>query len=592
MKKHQINLILYILIFLFAGLVVFTVCRRSNQSFFAMSLPLQFVGEYCQNGEEWQPLGEDTDLSAFDGELSLKGRFDMELPEGACIYFYLDHIGMDISVNGENTCQLSNERNPDLCGTDWQEWLLPAMEENDVIEIKLYNPHRYGNRNAYRELLDSIYMSGETQLKQYYEKEERTYHYFCIFLFVVSIALIGTAIGYQLMHLPNGTLLLKMGLMSLLMCVYMYLDTRGISLRNDQMVFHTYARQIAMMLSALMLGAGTVELLHEKRRKTAQLAVYALMLADVVIMAVSLAGVTGIYETGMYWAVIQGLVSLLLIVLCVGEIKESKKHERIMPFSAGVLFMVLIAELLNARLSWWQNGIGIKAVFGVLFIFLLLWAVKQVAVNYRASIRAKELEKELKENRISLAMSQIQPHFIYNSLNSIYHLCEKDVGMAQQAISDFSDYLQRSLSAVERNLLISFEEELNHVKTYLKLEQLRFGKDLNVEYHIERTDFMLPALSVQPLVENAVKHGVCQKEEGKGTVTITVKECPDFYEIIVSDDGAGFVPGTEDKKEGIHVGIRNVRQRLDIMCHATLEVESEPGKGTTSIIRIPKEKDQ
>ena len=107
-------------------------------------------------------------------------------------------------------------------------------------------------------------------------------------------------------------------------------------------------------------------------------------------------------------------------------------------------------------------------------------------------------------------------------------------------------------------------------------------------YNIETTAFMLPALSVQPLVENAVKHGICRKEEGGGTVMLTVKECTDCFEVIVSDDGVGFAPGTETQGEGTHVGIRNVRQRLDIMCHATLEIESEPGKGTTSTIRIPK----
>lgn len=589
MKKSKINLILYIIIFLFAGFVVFMVCRRSNQPFFAMSLQLKFAGEYSQNGGEWQTLSEDTELSAFDGDLVLRGRFDMELPEGACICFYLNHIGMTVSVNGEDTYEMSNEINSDMCGTSWQEWLMPAMAEGDLIEVKLHNPHSYGNKDAYNELLDSINMSGETQLKQYYEKKEMPYRYFCTFIMVASIAFIGTAIGYQLLRLPDSTLLLKLGFMSLLMVVYMYLDTKDISLRSDKIVFNTYMRQIAMMLAALLLAAGGEELLHAKRRKLAQPAVYALMLADFVFMAAVLAGVMGIYDTGMYWAVIQGIVSLILIILCIIEVTNCEKQGRIMLNSVIVLMAVLIAELINAGLSVWKSGIFIKTVFGVLFVSLLLWAVKLVAVNYRASIRAKELEKELKENRITLAMSQIQPHFIYNSLNSIYHLCEKDVGMAQQAISDFSDYLQRSLSAVDRTTLIHFDEELNHVKAYLKLEQLRFGKDLNVVYHIETTGFMLPALSVQPLVENAVKHGICKKEEGGGTVILAVKECPDCFEVIVSDDGVGFVPGTEGRGEGTHVGIQNVRQRLDIMCHATLEIESEPGKGTTSTIRIPKE---
>lgn len=136
--------------------------------------------------------------------------------------------------------------------------------------------------------------------------------------------------------------------------------------------------------------------------------------------------------------------------------------------------------------------------------------------------------------------------------------------------------------------LISFEEELEHVKTYLKLEQLRFGEDLHVEYCIDAAGFMLPALSVQPIVENAVKHGICQKEEDEGTLILSAKEYPDCFEVVVSDDGVGFIPG-EGQGEGNHVGIRNVRQRLDIMCHATLEIASEPGKGTTVTIRIPKE---
>lgn len=471
-KKSPINLILYIVMFLFAGFVIFIVCKQGNQPFRAMPLPLKFVGEYSQNGGEWYPLREDTDLSAFSGELSLRGRFDPELPEGACIYFYLDHIGMNISVNGEDPYQMSNEVYPDMCGSYWQEWLLPAVAEDDVIEIQLHNPHSYGNRDAYNELLASVCMSGETILKNYYDKEEMPYRSFCIFILIMSIALIGIAIGYRFLHLQNSTLLLKLGIMSLLMGVYMYFDTNVISLQSDMIVFNTYVRQISIMFAAWMFVAGATELLQGKRRKIAQLTVYVLMAADFVFMSLSLAGVMRIYDTALSWAVLQGIVSLTVIVLCVMEVKNTRKYERIMLLSSVVLLTVLLAELINDWLSWWQSGICIKAVFGALFVTLLLWTIKLAAVNYQSSIRANKLEEELKENRVALAMSQIQPHFIYNSLNSIYHLCEKDVGMAQQAISDFSDYLRHSLNAIDRNALISFEEEFSHIKAYLNLEQL------------------------------------------------------------------------------------------------------------------------
>lgn len=116
-KKNIINAGLSIALFLFAGLAILLLCKRSNQSSLAMSLPLEFVGEYSQNGEEWQPLSADTDLSAFDGDLLLRGRFDPMLSEGACVYFYLDHIGMTISVDGRDLYDMSNEMNSDLCGT-------------------------------------------------------------------------------------------------------------------------------------------------------------------------------------------------------------------------------------------------------------------------------------------------------------------------------------------------------------------------------------------------------------------------------------------------------------------------------------------
>lgn len=587
MKKTKMSLLPYIIMFLFAGIVIFVAGKQSNQAIMALPLELRFVGEYSQKGGEWQPLSEDTELSAFDGDLVLRGRFDSELPEGVCICFYLDHIGMSISVNGENM-EFSNEKFPELCGVSWCEYEFPVLSEDDVIEISLYNLHSYGNQDAYNEFLDSLCMSSREIIKTYYEKKEMPYRSFCIFIIVASIALIGTAVGYYLLHLPNSTLLLKLGIMSLFMGVYMYLDTKDIFLRYNRIVYNTYIQQIAMMLAAWMLGTGITELLEGKRKKIAEIAVYALMVANLVFMALSLMGVMRIFDTGMYWAVVQGMVSLLFIVLCILEIKSSGKQKHFMLISAIVLFTVFTAELIGARLSWWRSGICMKVVFGVLFVFHLLWALRMVAVNYRTSIQAKRMEEELKEKRIALAMSQIQPHFIYNSLNSIYHLCEKDVDMAQQAISDFSDYLQQSLSVVDRTTLVSFEEELNHVKTYLNLEQLRFGEDLKVVYHIDTTEFMLPALSVQPLVENAVKHGICQKEEGGGTVTLEVKEYPDCFKIIVSDDGVGFVPGQEKKEEGTHVGIRNVGQRLEIMCNAVLEITSEPGKGTISTICIPK----
>ena len=196
-------------------------------------------------------------------------------------------------------------------------------------------------------------------------------------------------------------------------------------------------------------------------------------------------------------------------------------------------------------------------------------------------------EKELLESRIALMISQIQPHFLYNSLNSIYHLCDMDARLAQQAIGDFSEYLHHVLGSLKRTTPVLFEQELQNVQSYLELEKLRFD-DLNIVYRIEACNFFVPALSVQPLVENAVKHGICGKEDG-GTLVLSTREQADCFEVIVEDDGIGFdtasLPDNGDK----HLGVQNVKQRLAAMVGGSLSIISTPGVGTTAIIRVPKE---
>lgn len=175
-----------------------------------------------------------------------------------------------------------------------------------------------------------------------------------------------------------------------------------------------------------------------------------------------------------------------------------------------------------------------------------------------------------------------------NSLTSIAQLCEKNPSKAKKATIEFSEYLRRNMNSLKEQAPVPFESELKHLETYLSLEKMRFGDELNIEYDIETTDFLIPSLTVQPLVENAVKHGVGMKEDG-GTVTIATKEFDDRYEVIVSDDGVGFDTAKKPNDGRTHIGMENVRNRLKTMCNAVLNIESTVGKGTVATITIPKE---
>ena len=236
-------------------------------------------------------------------------------------------------------------------------------------------------------------------------------------------------------------------------------------------------------------------------------------------------------------------------------------------------------------------GFAISIVFMTVVLFL-----EQRADIYRQRedllVRKEELlaqEKTINDMQIRLVISQIQPHFLYNALNAIYYLCEKNVQDAQDAIIHFSTYLRGNMDALRATEPVPFSVELNHVKSYLALEKMRFEDELEIIFDIETEDFMIPALSLQPIVENAVKHGVGKKPEG-GTVTIRVVQMQDSIEIIVSDDGVGF-DINEKKEDGCsHVGMENVRRRLNELVDGTLKVRSKPGEGTVAVLAVPKNK--
>ena len=205
------------------------------------------------------------------------------------------------------------------------------------------------------------------------------------------------------------------------------------------------------------------------------------------------------------------------------------------------------------------------------------------------AIERERAEKELYEAKVAVMTSQIQPHFMYNALTSIAMMCQIDPEIAQEATVTFAKYLRGNMDSLKQTKPVPFEVELEHLKKYLYIEKLRFGKKLNVEYDIKATDFCIPMLSVQPLVENAVKHGVGMKKKG-GTVTISTRETDSAFEVIISDNGVGFdtsAPKADDGRS--HVGMENTRSRLKQMCGGEITIQSTVGEGTTATITLPKE---
>jgi sensor histidine kinase YesM len=186
-------------------------------------------------------------------------------------------------------------------------------------------------------------------------------------------------------------------------------------------------------------------------------------------------------------------------------------------------------------------------------------------------------------------LSQIKPHFLYNALNTIKYLIKKDPKTAEQVVVKFSKYLRANMDSLTQKTPLPVEKELDHVANYTDIEKHRFCDRLNVVYDITCKDFVILPLTIQPIVENAIKHGINQKPEG-GTVTIKTYDDEKFFYVDIIDDGVGFDVNKkpDENDERSHVGVNNIKTRLKEMLKATVTVESTVGVGTRVLVKIPK----
>lgn len=294
-----------------------------------------------------------------------------------------------------------------------------------------------------------------------------------------------------------------------------------------------------------------------------------------------------------------GLVYLFYIVYSAGIALRScfREPDPARRKQSRYIAVFMVLPVLGAVLQNRYYGVSLVWPFSALSLLMVYLNVQQrhmTAQRIRSieqERNAAKLESELTNNRISIMLSQIQPHFLFNVLTTIVDLCDTDATLAKSATIAFSQFLRTNMESLALTTPIPFSMERTHVETYTSLEKLRFGEYLHIVWDIGPQSFSLPALSLQPLVENAVKYGVGKKEEG-GTVRIATAETADDYIVTVTDDGVGFDPAQTQADGRTHIGIDNVRARIAAMSNGTLTVVSIPNSGTKAEIRIPKEKDR
>ena len=312
---------------------------------------------------------------------------------------------------------------------------------------------------------------------------------------------------------------------------------------------------------------------------------------------------------------------LYVLLLCIGQLTplfyiainwESRLREDLRyPSGAIALIGITLLNLISVIRRW--NALPPKKRFAflamllpvpVIFVYLVFSASGLLFTDIGFSLSTLSMffiilhdqaeqnmrqQQKIAHQRSSIMILQMRPHFIYNTMMSIYYLCKQDPDLAQQVTLDFTTYLRRNFTALASEEPIPFSEELEHTRTYLAVEQAQFDDMLFIDYDTPHVDFRLPPLTLQPIAENAVKHGM-NPDSAPLRIRITTRRTGSGSEIIVEDNGPGFDPEdgfkpTDDSEP--HVALKNIRERLEIMCNGKMTIVPREGGGTLVRVTIP-----
>ena len=605
-KSTTITFAGVLLLLLSAVLLLWHGNANSMQATPAMVAQVYFDGEYRIAGGEWQKIVKGKHISSTDGDVTLRGNFHMLTPDGEYVGIYSDNIPVALYTNhinltfyeGGNEPYIIDVENPlygdSACHEDWVAYVLTSGSE-EPIDILIHNPHRFGNETAIDEMLSSTALWTDIEFEKGALESGKTQRNMGLLFAIISLVVLGTALFSSLIHIKNSKIIWLFGTVILFAGTYLSYSADGVSFWSESVVSNTTILGCSMIFYMFFLSVALVYFL--KDTKTIGIITVTLLgIVNVVFLILPILTDILFYDTWAYWTTVQILVNIIFLGCLIREFFVTKGKERWLYIGSILPLISFGFDVIMTAVGLWKGGVSSKYVFVVLFVAAMVVVLKVIPNGINALSKAKELETEkivlnaeLAESRVSTMMSQIRPHFIYNTLGSIEQLCNIDPPKAGELVHNFAKYLRGNFGELDNPKPILMSQEMEHVHHYISIENVRFP-DMTFSFEMNSDDFHIPALTIQPIVENAIKHGLMKLSKG-GMIRVVSYETDTHYCVSVEDDGVGFDTSEllDDRK---HVGIRNIRGRLKAMVNGTLEIKSTEGVGTTVLIKIPKEVEQ
>ena len=602
-SKQNVIFASLILFFVLAGVMLIDAVANNSQSEFAIIPDIKLVGEYKIADDKWKPIVEGEHISSTKGDVMLRGYLEILNPEtneafghiteGSLMSFTFNHINLIYTDNGQ-IIDICDAEKPDFgednCGNS--RFVIEYVGDDGYFEATIRNFHRYGNENAIDELLSSMRLYAGDYSEKIALRSGQSDRLVAIIIIIASFLVLGLAIFSYLLHNGDFRNYLFGGLLILTAGIFFLFTSEAIYYWSDMIIVNTMLRGISAMAYFLFTFMLVKSQFSEKTERAAGIITLLYGVFISVLIAISLFSKIYFYDLLGVWSAGIIAFSVSFIILSLISLKSApRKQKTVLVFSVMVM-VALLLDIVAVYFGWWQTGLISKILFLIGFVASVLGFLRFVPKNIKAAEKAEQLEKEkicldaqLAQSRISTLMSQIHPHFIYNTLGSIEQLCELEPPKAAKLVNDFAKYLRGNFSELDNPKLIRVSKELEHTEYYISIEKVRFP-DIEFIAEMDCCDFSIPALTVQPIVENAIKHGILKRPEG-GTVKVRIYETDTSYCISVKDNGVGFDVSELGQKN--HIGLRNIRSRLEAMCAGILHIESIIGVGTKITVEIPKE---
>lgn len=502
-----------------------------------------------------------------------------QLEQGDCLCFYLNKQSVLISQRGSTLYTFKS--------TDSDRWYFIPLSSSLQGQTLWVNFSSTISRSP--GMLRSVYFGTESACREMIWKDMWPGILLCLAVCISGIVFL--VLGFYCRDdLEIGIVIRYVGIMLILLSVW------GISnlpltrlILEDTNTLH-YVGRVCILLAPLALVTAVRILVHVSPYNLETdffFAFFGLLgISSVVLDLVNICSLAVSSSWSQTLSIVFILYLLLFVLLGPAGISK-QKHSRF-ALSRGWGIIAFVSLFFFCFEAWFSVGSYLSispVVTWILFVFCCLSCIAMFVFVLKEAAVLLRLQEKLLESRTRLMLSQMKPHFIYNTLNSIRNLIWENADTADTLVLQFSKYLRNNMRFLGSEELIPFSQELELIKAYVAIEETCYPR-LSVLYDIGVHNFWIPPLTIQPLVENAIRHGVLKKNEN-GKIILRTWETYENYFVEVKDTGVGFIPEDALAMEDSY-GLRNTRLRLEQLMKAEMTINSILGMGSSVSIRFPK----